>query len=342
MNLDDYLPLDAEETEEELFDHHRLVADPGQRPERVDKFVMVRLPRASRTSIQLGIEAHFVKVNGLPTKNSYKIKPGDVVTVSLPQPPQTHELLPENIPLDIIYEDTHLLIVNKPAGMVVHPAHGNWTGTLVNALVYYLDTQLAQGSAATRPGLVHRIDKDTSGLLVIAKDDESLMRLARQFYNHTTHRRYLALCWGVPNPAEGTINANLGRSPRDRRVVEVKPATEGKHAITHYRVLEDFIHTALIECRLETGRTHQIRAHMKHLGHPLFADAAYEGNRIWHGQQTSSYKAFVENAFKLCPRQALHAAELGFEHPATGETMRFAAPLPPDMAALVEKWRARV
>ena len=246
---ENYLPLETEEVEEELYDHYRLVADPGQGLGRVDKFVMVRLPRVSRTKIQVGIEAGFVKVNGQPTKNSYKIKPGDVVTVSLPEPPRVDEILPENIPLDIVYEDKHLLIVNKAAGMVVHPAHGNWTGTLVNALVFYLDTKLAQGSAAIRPGLVHRIDKDTSGLLVIAKDDESMMRLAKQFFNHTIHRRYLALCWGIPNPTEGTIIANLGRSPRDRRVVEVKPDTEGKRAVTHYKLLEDFNYTALIEGR---------------------------------------------------------------------------------------------
>ncbi len=332
----------AEEVEETLFDHYRLVADPGQQMMRADVFLQIRLPNASRTKIQAGMEAGFVKVNGLALKPSYKVKPGDVFTVSLPEPPRTDEILPEDIPLDIVYEDKQLLIVNKRAGMVVHPAFGNWTGTLVNALVFHLDKNLAQGSAAVRPGLVHRIDKDTSGLLVVAKTDEAMVKLARQFFVHSIERRYLALVWGVVALEQGTVDVPLGRSAKDRKLVEAKPeGGEGtRHAITHYRVLERLGYCTLIECKLETGRTHQIRAHMRYLGHPLFGDTSYGGDRILKGPQTGPYRHFVETCLKLCSRQALHAATLGFVHPATGAQVHFEAPLPPDMAELLERWRA--
>lgn len=334
--------VEAEEVEETLFDHYRIVADKGQQLIRADVFLQARLPNASRTRVQTGMEAGFVKVNGGPLKPSYKVKPGDVFTLSLPDPPRTDEILPENIPLDIVYEDPHLLIVNKAAGMVVHPAFGNWTGTLVNALVYHLDQNLAKGSAAVRPGLVHRIDKDTSGLLVIAKTEEAMVKLARQFFVHSIERRYRAIVWGIPPAEEGTINVNLGRSQKDRKLVEAKPdGGEGtRHAITHYRVLERFGYASLVECKLETGRTHQIRVHMKYLGHPLFADSAYGGDKIVKGPQTGPFKHFVDGCFAVCNRQALHAATLGFIHPATGKEVHFEAPLPPDFSALLQRWRS--
>ena len=334
-----YFP--AEEVEEGLFEHYRIVADKGQQLMRADHFLAARVGNASRTRIQAGMEAGFVRVNGGPLKPSYRVKPGDVFTLQLPDPPRTDDILPEPIPLDIVHEDKHLLIVNKPAGMVVHPAFGNWTGTLVNALVYHFDQELAQGSAAVRPGLVHRIDKDTSGLLVVAKTDEAMMKLARQFFVHTIERRYLALIWGQPKAEEGTINVNLGRSARDRRLVEAKPeGGEGtRHAITHYRVLEKFGYASLIECRLETGRTHQIRVHLKYLGHPLFADAAYGGDKILKGPQTGPYRHFIQGCFDVCNRQALHAATLGFDHPGSGVHTHYEAPLPPDFAGLLARWR---
>jgi 23S rRNA pseudouridine1911/1915/1917 synthase len=333
--------LEAEEVEESLFDHYRIVADRGQQLMRADLFLATRVPNASRTKIQAGMEAGFVRVNNQPLKPSYKVKPGDVFVLSLPEPPRTDEILGEDIPLDIVYEDEHLLIVNKPAGMVVHPAYGNWTGTLVNALIFHFGKNLAQSSAAVRPGLVHRIDKDTSGLLVVAKSDLAMMKLSRQFFEHTIERKYRAIVWGVPTQEAGTINVNLGRSLKDRKLVEAKPdGGEGtRHAITHYRVLERFAYASLIECKLETGRTHQIRAHMKYLGHTLFADTAYGGDKILKGPQTGAYKHFVQSCLALCGRQALHAATLGFEHPATGKHLFFEAPLPPDFAGLLEKWQ---
>ena len=329
---------ETEEVEGGLYDHFRFVVDKGQTPVRIDSWLSERLPNGSRTKIQAAIDSAFVTVNTLPTKASYKVKGGDTVALSLPQPPRSGEILPEDIPLDIVYEDEHLLVLNKAAGMVVHPAVGNWTGTLVNALIFHLDKSIAKAGDGVRPGLVHRIDKDTSGLLLVAKDDAAMMRLAKQFMAHTIHRRYLALVWGVPEEAEGTIRTNLGRSLRDRRVMEVKPDSEGKHAVTHYKVLKTYTYVSLIECRLETGRTHQIRAHMRHLGHPIFSDAMYGGDTIMRGQPQGTYKAFVANAFAMCPRQALHAAELGFVHPHTGENMLFSAPIPADMQGVIDKW----
>lgn len=337
---DEALWVHAEEEEESggsLFEHHNILVDKGQSLMRVDQFLNIRLAHFSRNKIQLAIDAGFITVNGKETKASYKVKPGDSVVLSMPEPPRENEILPENIPLEIRYEDEHLLVINKPAGLVVHPAVGNWTGTLVNALVYHL--QNLPGDTA-RPGLVHRIDKDTSGLLVIAKSDLAMVKLAKDFFHHTIERSYLALVWGEPNPEEGTINVNLVRHPKDRRMtLAVDDPEAGRKAITHYKTIERFHYTSLVKCTLETGRTHQIRAHMKYLGHTLFADSMYGGDQILKGAVFSKYRQFVDNALELCPRQALHAHTLGFTHPATGKPMFFEEPLPQDMAAVIDKWR---
>lgn len=331
------LPTDLE-TQESLFEHHHIQVDAGQGPYRIDKFLLDRLPHTSRTKIQLAIDNQFILVNGKPTKSSYKVRPHDVIQVVLPNPPHIHELLPENIPLDIVYEDEALLIVHKPAGMVVHPGYNNWTGTLINALIYHFNN-LPATSTADRPGLVHRIDKDTSGLLVIAKTEASLVALAKQFYDHSITRTYYALVWGEPDPAAGTIDINLDRSLQDRRVVApYTDPTKGKRAITHYQVVEKLQYVSLIKCNLETGRTHQIRAHMKHLGHPIFGDPTYGGQQIMKGEPFAKYKAFVENCWKLMPRQALHAHSLGFIHPITQEYVYFEAPLPTDFQMVLDKW----
>lgn len=326
--------------EGKLYEHYRIKADPKQGLIRLDKFLSIRLPNTSRTKIQLGIETGLITVNGQKTKSNHRIKPGDDVSVNLPHPPRNEEIIPQNIPLDIVFEDDYLMVVNKPAGMVVHPAHGNWDGTLVNALVYYLNKNVPEGSDPLRPGLVHRIDKDTSGLILIAKEELAMMKLARQFFDHSIERTYIALVWGKPEPPEGTVNQRLARSPRDRRIMEVTSKEElGKHAITHFKTLETFSYTSLLQLNLETGRTHQIRAHMKWLGHPLFADESYGGKAVVKGPAFSKYKGFVENAFLLCPRQALHAKSLGFQHPETGTWMQFECPIPPDMEAAIIKWR---
>jgi 23S rRNA pseudouridine1911/1915/1917 synthase len=329
-----------QEEESGLYEHHRILVDPGQSLMRLDKFLSVRLPNTSRTKVQMGIESGLITVNGKPSKANYQIKPRDEVSVSLPHPPRNEELIPQDLPLNIVYEDEYLMVVNKPAGMVVHPAHGNWDGTLVNGLLFYINIGLPVGKEPQRPGLVHRIDKDTSGLLVIAKEEVAMMKLAKQFFDHTVERTYYALVWGQPKPADGTISQRLARSPKDRRITEVTQKEEaGKHAITHYKTLEAFSYTSLLQLNLETGRTHQIRAHMKWLGHPLFSDEAYGGKSILKGPSFSKYKSFVENAFGICPRQALHAKSLGFTHPATGKWMQFDSELPPDMAAVIDKWR---
>lgn len=333
-------PEPEEGEESGLFEHHRIVADPKQGLIRLDKFLNIRLANSSRTKIQVGIENGFVTVNQKPTKANYQVKPGDEIVVHLPHPPRNEELLPEDLPLNIVYEDDTLLVVNKAPGMVVHPAHGNWDGTLVNGLLFHINKALPPGSEPLRPGLVHRIDKDTSGLLLIAKEEVAMMKLAQQFFNHTVERTYYALVWGHPEPEKGTINARLARSPRDRRLTEVTQNEDmGKHAITHYQTLERFAFTTLIKCNLETGRTHQIRAHMKFIGHPIFADEMYGGKTAVKGPSFSKYKAFVDNAIALCPRQALHARSLGFQHPVTGKWMQFDSELPEDMAAVIEKWR---
>ncbi|WP_077923397.1 RluA family pseudouridine synthase [Spirosoma sp. 209] len=331
------------EDEDELYEHHRIVVDKGQSPLRVDRFLMDRLPNASRTKIQAGIDTESVRVNDKPTKASYKIKPLDVITVSLPHPPRDTDILPENIPLTIVFEDEDLLVLNKPAGLVVHPAHGNWSGTLVNALVYHFQNLPTTRNGTIRPGLVHRIDKDTSGLMVIAKTEYAMTHLARQFFEHSIERTYNALVWGLPDPAEGTITGYIGRSVKDRKVQAIySDETKGKWAVTHYKTLESLRYVSLLQCNLETGRTHQIRAHLKHIGHPLFNDATYGGDRILRGNPVGSYKAFVENAFKLLPRQALHAKSLGFIHPRTRAWLQFDSDLPDDFQAALDKWRNKI
>ncbi len=336
MEKDD--PFD-DERDDELFEHHRIVVDRRQELLRVDKFLMARLRNATRTKIQDGIRDGFVKVNDKPVKPNYKVHPGDVVTVMFPEPPRDTEVIPENIPLDIVYEDDHLLVINKPAGMVVHPAYQNWTGTLVNALTWHFQHLPEMPGNEGRPGLVHRIDKDTSGLLVIAKSERAMTHLAAQFFNHTIERSYRALVWGVPDPPSGTINVPLGRSLKDRRVTAAFPDGDyGRHSVTHYKILQDLRYVSVVECRLETGRTHQIRAHMKYIGHPLFNDATYGGNQILKGTVFSKYKQFVENCFQVIPRQALHAKTLGFVHPATGKQMYFDSELPDDFKNAIAKW----
>jgi 23S rRNA pseudouridine1911/1915/1917 synthase len=335
MNTDPVI----EEEDDELYEHYRLVADKGQSPMRLDKYLSLHLQNASRNKIQNGIDAGAIKVNEQPAKASYKIKPGDIVTMSLPKPPRNTDVIPENIPLDIVYEDDDILLVNKPAGMVVHPAHGNWNGTLVNALLYHFQNLPTTSGGEARPGLVHRIDKDTSGLLVIAKNDYAMTHLANQFFHHSTERTYIALVWGEPKEPSGTITGNIGRSVKDRKVMSVYPeGDQGKHAVTHYEVIKTMRYVSLIKCNLETGRTHQIRAHLQFKGHPLFNDSTYGGDRILRGIQGGSYKSFVENNFKLIPRQALHAKSLGLEHPRTGEWLQFETELPDDLKVVIERW----
>lgn len=326
-----------------LFEHHAITVDAKQTLLRIDKFLMDRLPHTTRNKIQLAIDNQFIVVNQQPTKPNYKVRPHDVIKVVLPTPPRLNEVLPEPLSLNILYEDEALLIVNKPAGMVVHPAHNNWTGTLVNALVYHFAQLPTQINNEGRPGLVHRIDKDTSGLLVVAKTEASMVALAKQFYDHSIERTYYALVWGEPTVVTGTVDIPVGRSPKDRRVMTTFPdAAMGKRAVTHYQSIKKLRYVSLIQCNLETGRTHQIRTHMKHLGHPIFNDAAYGGNQILRGQRFSKYKAFVENCFKLMPRQALHAYSLGFVHPTTQHPMRFEAPLPTDFQQVLKKWEQYV
>jgi len=328
-----------EEQDDELFEHHRIIVDPGQGLLRIDKFLMDRLSNATRTKIQEGIHDGFVLVNGNPIKPNHKIHPGDIITVSFPEPPRDTDIKPENIPLNIVYEDEHLLVVNKVAGMVVHPAHQNWTGTLVNALTYHFQNLPEMPGNNGRPGLVHRIDKDTSGLLVIAKTEIALTQLAKQFFDHSIERTYWALVWGELTNPTGTININVGRSLKDRRVTAAFPEGDwGRTAITHYKVLETLRYVSLIECKLETGRTHQIRAHMKYIGHPIFNDVTYGGDQVLKGTTFSKYKQFVDNCFKVIPRQALHAKTLGFIHPATKEYIQFDSELPSDFKEVMEKW----
>lgn len=328
-----------EDQDDELFEHHRIVADPGQSLVRIDKFLMDRLPNVTRTKIQDGMHAGFVKVNDKSVKPNYKVHPNDVIVVALPEPPRDTDVKPENISLNIVFEDDHLLVINKPAGMVVHPAYQNWTGTVVNALAYHFQNLPQMPGNDGRPGLVHRIDKDTSGLLVIAKSEIALTHLAKQFFDHTIERTYHALVWGEPVEEQGTINVNVGRSLKDRRVTVAFPNGDmGRTAITHYRVLQKLRYVSLVECKLETGRTHQIRAHMKYLGHPLFNDEMYGGSDIVKGTVFSKYKQFVDNCFKIIPRQALHAKTLGFMHPATNQWMQFDSELPDDMKEVIAKW----
>ncbi|MBX0292791.1 RluA family pseudouridine synthase [Hymenobacter sp. HSC-4F20] len=329
-----------EEDEDELYEHHRIRADRRQELLRLDKFLLNRLPSTSRTRIQNAIRAEAVQVNDRPVKSNYRVKPLDVITITLPEPPREFKVVPEPMELDIRYEDAELLLVNKPAGMVVHPAYGNWNGTLVNGLAYHLQNLPTGRNGEIRPGLVHRIDKDTSGLLVIGKTEWAMTHLSNQFFHHTIERTYLALVWGVPKEAEGTIRGHIGRSLKDRKVQAVYPDGDyGKHAVTRYKVLRSFgSKVALLQCNLETGRTHQIRVHMKHIGHPLFGDATYGGDKIVYGQRTGAYKAFAEKMLALMPRQALHAKSLGFQHPVTQEHMQFEVELPLDFERLLEAW----
>jgi 23S rRNA pseudouridine1911/1915/1917 synthase len=328
-----------EDQDDELFEHHRIVADPGQSLVRIDKFLMDRLPNVTRTKIQDGMHAGFVKVNDKPVKPNYKVHPNDVIVVAMPEPPRDTDIKPENIALNIVFEDDHLLVINKPAGMVVHPAYQNWTGTVVNALAYHFQNLPQMPGNDGRPGLVHRIDKDTSGLLVIAKSEIAMTHLAKQFFDHSIERTYWALVWGEPSSEDGTINVNVGRSLKDRRVTTAFPEGDmGRTAITHYKTLKKLRYVSLVQCKLETGRTHQIRAHMKYLGHPLFNDELYGGNDIVKGTVFSKYKQFVDNCFKIIPRQALHAKTLGFMHPATKQWIQFDSELPEDMQQAIEKW----
>ena len=332
---------EGNDVSEELFEHHKVQADKGQEPVRIDKFLMDRIPNTSRNKLQIAAKNGNILVNNLAVKSNYKVKPNDEISIVLPYPIRNIELIPEDLPLDIVYEDDELIVINKKAGMVVHPGFGNYTGTLVNALVYHFDNLPSlPNNYFGRPGLVHRLDKNTSGIMVVAKTEDALTHLAKQFFDRTTHRRYHALVWGDFEEEEGTVTGNLARSLSNRKIMAVYEDPEiGKHAVTHYKVLERFGYVSLIECRLETGRTHQIRIHMKHIGHTLFNDEEYGGNRILKGTMFNKYKQFVENCFDLLPRQALHAKSLGFTHPKTGEWMQFESELPEDMTLGIDKWR---
>ncbi|MBQ9231486.1 MAG: RluA family pseudouridine synthase [Prevotella sp.] len=342
--LEDITLIEEDEEQGVLYEHLRMEVDRGQEPVRIDKYMSEHVQHSSRNRIQKAADAGFIQVNGKPVKSNYKVRPGDVITLMLDRPHYDTTIEPEDIPLEIVYEDDQLMVINKPAGMVVHPGCGNFHGTLVNAIAWHLRDLPAYDPNDPSVGLVHRIDKDTSGLLVIAKTPEAKTELGAQFFNHDTHRSYHALVWGNLTEDTGRIEGNIGRDPKDRlRMAVFPPGSEiGKSAITHYKVLERYGYVTLVECRLETGRTHQIRAHMKHIGHPLFGDERYGGTEILRGERTASYKAYIQNCLKLCNRQALHAKTLGFVHPVTGEQMDFTSELAEDMAALVDKWRKYV
>lgn len=327
----------------ELYEHFRTVVDKGQTPVRIDKYLFERIVNASRNRIQTAADNGFVMANGKPVKSSYKVKPLDVLTVMMDRPRYENDIIPEDIPLDIVYEDDDLMVINKPAGLVVHPGCGNYHGTLVNAIAWHLRNVPTYDPNDPQVGLVHRIDKDTSGLLVVAKTPDAKTSLGLQFYNKTTKREYNALVWGIVEQDEGTVTGNIGRNPKDRMQMAVMTdPTQGKHAVTHYQVLERLGYVTLVKCVLETGRTHQIRVHMKHIGHVLFNDERYGGHEILKGTHFSKYKQFVNNCFDICPRQALHAKTLGFVHPRTGKEMFFTSELPEDMTALLDKWRTYI
>lgn len=332
--------VDLPEEQDELFEHHKFIVDAGQEPLRVDKYLMNRIPNTSRSKIQSAAQTGTVLINEKPVKANHKVKPGNTVSMVLPYPVKEFELVPEDIPLDIVYEDDTLLIVNKAAGMVVHPGHGNLTGTLVHALAFYFDNLPEKKDGySSRPGLVHRLDKNTTGLMVIAKTEHALTHLSNQFYKRTTERTYRALVWGDFEEEEGTITGNIGRSLKNRKVMEVfEEGDFGKHAVTHFKMLKRYGYVSWIECKLETGRTHQIRAHFRFLRHPLFNDPEYGGDKILKGTSFTKYKQFIDNCFKVIPRHALHAKTLGFEHPETGEYMRFDSEIPQDMKDVLEKW----
>ena len=336
----DILNEKEEQEEGEMYEHYKLVVDPGQMLLRVDKYLVNRIENASRSRIQAAADAGNILVNNKSVKSNYKVKPGDEVAIVMDYPRRELKIIPEEIPLDIVYEDDDLMVINKQPGLVVHPGHGNYTGTLVNGLAHYYQDLPLFKSSDPRPGLVHRIDKNTSGLLVIAKTELAKNKLSMQFFEKTTKREYVALVWGVPKEPEGTIEGHIGRSLKNRQVFTVFDDGEyGKPAITHYKLLEDLGYVGLVSCRLETGRTHQIRVHMKYIGHPLFNDDTYGGDQILRGTTFSKYKQFVNNCFKILPRQALHAKTLGFVHPTTGEEMLFNSELPEDFNAAVAKWR---
>ena len=335
------------EEEQALFEHHNIRVEKGQVMMRIDKFIMIRIANSTRTKIQNACEAGFVLVNGKAVKSNYRIKPLDEISIVLTVPPRNVEILPENIPIDIIFEDDFMVVVNKKPGMVVHPAYGNYTGTLVNALAFHFQnlpvsrTKLNNDLYLERPGLVHRIDKNTSGLLIIAKTEIAMTRLAKDLFDRNMDRKYLALCWGDLKEDSGTIRANVGRDLRNRKIMAAFPEGSeiGKHAVTHYHVLERFGFVTLVECKLETGRTHQIRVHFKSIGHPLFNDNEYGGDAILKGLNTAKYKQFVQNCFELLPRQALHAKTLGITHPVSGKKLFFDSPIPADMQSVIDKWR---
>lgn len=333
---------DDETGNDDLYEHFKFVADKGQSPLRVDKYLMNKVENATRNKIQKAAKDGNIYVNDAIVKQNYKVKAGDVVTVLFEHPPYEQLLTPEDIPIQIVYEDDDLLVVNKEAGMVVHPGHGNYSGTLINALTFHFDN--LPNNSSNRPGLVHRIDKDTSGLLVVAKTEEAMTHLSKQFFNKTTKREYIALVWGDVKEDEGTVEGHIGRHPKNRLQNTVflgdEAEEKGKAAVTHYKVLERLGYVSLVSCRLETGRTHQIRVHMKHIGHTLFNDERYGGEKILKGTTFSKYKQFVDNCFKVLPRQALHARTLGFEHPVTAEFLKFEAPIPEDIEACLEKWRS--
>ncbi|MCQ2181020.1 MAG: RluA family pseudouridine synthase [Bacteroidales bacterium] len=327
--------------EQEMYEHFRMVVDNGQAPVRIDSYMAAHMEDTSRNRIQLAIKEGFVQVGEKTVKANYIVRPGDVIRFIMPYQRRGMEIIPQDIPLDIVYEDDDLLVVNKPAGMCVHPGHGNFDGTLVNALAHYLGISQGPEAQDERMGiLVHRIDKDTSGLLLVAKKDEAQLRLAKQFFEHSIDRRYRAIVWGDIKEDEGTVDANIGRDPNDRLRYRICDDPEqGKHAVTHYRVLERFGYVTYVECILETGRTHQIRVHMASIGHPLFNDARYGGSEIRKGTIYSKYRQFIGNCFEICPRQALHAKTLGFEHPSTRKWLQFDSQIPTDMSALLDKWR---
>jgi len=330
--------------QDDLFEHHRIKVDSGQSALRVDKFLNNRLHGISRNRIQNAAEAGSIIVNGVPVKSSYRVRPADIISIVLAHPPRDVEIYPDEIPLDIIYEDEHLIVINKKPGMVVHPAYGNYRKTLINALAHYLNPDLKDQPLkveSIRPGLVHRIDKNTSGLIVIAKNESAMTHLANQFFNRTIQRKYISLVWGDFLEDQGTITGNIGRNLKNRKIMQVFPESNyGKHAVTHYSVLERFGFATLLECRLETGRTHQIRIHFSHLGHPLFNDSEYGGNKIIKGNRTTRFRQFIELCFQICPRQALHAKSLGFIHPATSKMEIFDTFLPDDMKLLLEQMRS--
>ena len=335
---------DLETDEQQLFEHWKVEVDMGQTPVRIDKFLAEKNPYQSRNRIQQAADSGFIHVNDKPVKSNYKVRPGDVITLMLDRPKHDTSIVAEDIPLDIVYEDDALMVINKQAGMVVHPGAGNFTGTLINAVAWHLKDLESFDANDPEVGLVHRIDKDTSGLLVVAKTADAKSALGKQFFNKSTHRSYNALVWGNLIDDEGTIEGNIARDPKNRLRMKVFSPDSGigKNAVTHYRVIERFGYTTLVECILETGRTYQIRAHMKHIGHPLFADATYGGEQVLRGQRSSTYKAFIQNCFKLCPRQALHAKTLGFVHPSTGRQMDFDSEWPDDFSQLIAKWRGYI